>query len=87
MSEKNQKISREEMADRFIELANEFSKTESKERISAAIMFAASRYNAYEISSKTDDLQKDRESALNWFSKQYKTMLEANIDELIEMHN
>lgn len=79
-------ISRAEMADKFIELANEFSKTESKERVSAAIMFAAARYNAFEASSKSNDLKKDKNDALNWYSLEYKRMLDANINDLIEMH-
>ncbi|MBS1681551.1 MAG: hypothetical protein OJF59_001790 [Cytophagales bacterium] len=80
-------ISRAEMADKFIELANEFSKTESKERVSAAIMFAASRYNAFEASSKSKDLKKVKSDALNWYSLEYARMLEANIDDLIENHS
>jgi len=74
------------MADKFIELANEFSKTESKERVSAAIMFAAARYNAFEASSKSNDLKKDKNDALHWFSREYKRMLDANMDDIIDQH-
>lgn len=87
MNEGKQEISRAEMADKFIELANEFTKTESKERVSAAIMFAAARYNAFEASSKSKDLKNDKISALNWYSLEYKRMLDANIDDLIENHS
>lgn len=87
MDKDNQKISRATMADQFIELANEFTKTESKERVGAAIMFAAARYNAFEASSKTDNLNKSREDAIKWYSDQYKKMLDANIDEIIGMHS
>ena len=83
--EQSEKISRAIMADKFIELANEFTKTESKERVSAAIMFAAARYNAFEASSKSKNLKKDKEDALNWYGKEYTKMLDANMDELIEM--
>lgn len=58
MNEERQEISRAEMADKFIEFANEFTMTQSKERVSAAIMFAAARYNAFEASSKSKDLKK-----------------------------
>ena len=71
------------MADRFIELANEFAKTESKERVGASIMFAAARYNAFEASSKSHNLANDKEDALTWYSSEYRRMLVANIDELI----
>jgi len=85
MSEEKQEIPREVMVDKFIELANEFSKTESKERVGAAIMYAASRYNAFEANTKSDNLIKDKEDALMWYSREYTRMLNANMDELIEM--
>ena len=73
------------MADRFIALANEFAISETKERVGAAIMFAAARYNAYEASGKSKSLLKDKEDALTWYSGEYRRMLEANMDELIGM--
>ncbi|MEQ9469022.1 MAG: DUF3144 domain-containing protein [Ekhidna sp.] len=85
--DEERKISRAAMADQFIELANDFTKTESKERVGAAIMFAAARYNAFEASSKADDLNKMREDALKWYSDEYKKMLNANIDEIVGMHS
>ena len=87
MSEEKQEMTREAMADKFIALANEFAKTESKERVGAAIMFAASRYNAFEASSKSDNLLKDKPDALQWYSNEYRRMLNANLDELIEMRS
>ena len=86
MSNGKQEIPRSVMADQFIALANEFTKTESKERVGAAIMFAAARYNAFEASSKSNDLKKDKDDALSWYSKEYRKMLDANVDDLIEMH-
>jgi hypothetical protein len=80
-------ISREEMSNRFIALANEFAKTEAKERVGAAIMFAASRYNAYEASVKSENLAKDKPDALDWYSIEYRRMLNANLDELIELRS
>ena len=85
MAEKDTRIPREIMADRFIELANELSETEPIERVGAALMFAAARYNAFELSSKTDNLKKDKGDAQEWFSRQYAKMLTANIEEIMEM--
>lgn len=85
MSTPNTEIPREEMADRFIALANEFSKTQSLERIGAALMFAAARYNAYEASTKSTNLVNDKPDAMDWYGKEYRRMFEANYDELIEM--
>ena len=86
MNEDNQEIPRSVMADQFIALANEFTKTESKERVGAAIMFAAARYNAFEASSKSSDLARHKDDVLNWYTKEYRKMLDANVDDLIEMH-
>ena len=84
MSEEKQTIPRSVMADRFIELANEFAKTEAKERVGTGIMFAAARYNAYEASGKSKNLLKDKADVLTWYTGEYRRMLEANLDELIE---
>jgi hypothetical protein len=84
--ENPERISRAAMADKFIELANEFTKTEPKERVGAAILFAAARYNAFEASSKSNDLKKDKNDALNWYSQEYRRMLDANMDDIIEQH-
>lgn len=83
--EKSERISRSAMADKFIEIANEFTKVEPKERVGAAIMFAAARYNAFEASSKSNNLLKDKDDALSWYSAEYRRMLEANIDDLVKM--
>lgn len=77
-------LSRTTMADQFIELANGFIKTEPKERVGAAIMFAAARYNAFEAFSKSSNLKRDKEDAVNWYTREYKRMLDANIDDLLE---
>lgn len=83
--EKESKISRAHMADKFIDLANEFTNTEQKERVGAAIMFAAARYNAFEAFSKSSDLLRDRDDAISWYTREYKRMLEANIEDLLNV--
>lgn len=82
--EKTNKRSRATMADKFIDLANEFTKNEPKERVGAAIMFAAARYNAFEAFSKSRNLLQDKDDAINWYTREYKRMLEANIDGLTQ---
>jgi len=81
--EETTKISRATMADKFIDLANEFTKSEPKERVGAAIMFAAARYNAFEAFSKSSDLLRDKNDAISWYSREYQRMLEANIEDLL----
>jgi Protein of unknown function (DUF3144) len=87
MNQEEKKMPRSVMADKFIELANEFTKTESKERVGAAILFAASRYNAFEASTKSNNLSRDKDDALNWYSTEYRRMLDVNIDDLISMQH
>ena len=83
MSVTKKEISREDMVDKFIAVANELAVTESKERIGAALMFAASRYNAYEASTKTENLAIHRGDAVGWYTKEYQRMLNANLDEMM----
>jgi len=85
MSDQKEEIPRSVMADKFIEVANEFTQTQSKERVSASILFAAARYNAFEAYSKSKNMHKDKDDALNWYTSEYRRMLEANIDDLIQM--
>jgi len=87
MSNERQPVPHSVMVDRFIALANEFGKAETKERVSAALLYAASRYSAFEASSKSSNLAKDKMDALNWYSAEYRRMLDANLDEMIEMHS
>lgn len=82
--EKEDKISRAHMADKFIDLANEFTKTEPKDRVGAAFMFAAARYNAFEAFSKSSNLSRDKDDAISWYVREYRRMLEANMDDLIQ---
>lgn len=85
MNPENREIPREEMADQFIALANEYAKTQAKERVGAALMYAAARYNAYEASTKSKNLAADKPDAMAWYSREYRRMFEANLDELIEL--
>lgn len=84
--EKTGNLSRAHMADKFIDLANEFTKTESKDRVGAAFMFAAARYNAFEAFAKSSDISRDKDDAINWYTREYKRMLEANMDDLIQLN-
>jgi len=69
-------------ADRFINLANELTRIHSTERVSAVIMFAAARYSAHCMIAVDPNALENREAAVDYFVKQYRTMLEDNIDRL-----
>ena len=85
MSDQNQMLATSEMVDRFIEIANELSKTQTKDRVGMAFLFAAARYNAFVSLGKSEDLSRDKEDILNWHTAEYHRMLESNLDELIGM--
>ncbi len=70
-----------DVVDEFIHLANKFSEKHSSTRISSVLMFAASRYNAFNFFLK-DGLQESKEKAIDYYCEQYKLMLLDNFDEI-----
>ncbi|MCH1923904.1 DUF3144 domain-containing protein [Shewanella sp. C32] len=73
-----------ELADQFIALANELSQTEQDVgKVGTALRFAAARYNAFEAAIKSSDLAKEKDSALEWFSNEYREMLQDNLQDHI----
>ena len=72
------------MADTFISLANSHSDTVNRENVGMALLYAASRYNAFVVASNAKDVQSyvaDQEKAMEFFSGQYKDMLQENLDD------
>lgn len=73
-----------DLADQFIGLANELANKENDVgKIGTALRFAAARYNAFEASIKSADLASEKDSAMEWFTNEYKTMLDDNIEDHI----
>ncbi len=83
MSEKKEETNEEfyAIADEFIALANSFTDEHSPNRISAVMLFAASRYNAFTFYS-TDGAAENRQRAVEYMCEQYRKMLNDNLDEL-----
>ena len=73
-----------ELADRFIELANDVAGEWPIHRVSAAMMFATSRYNAFVACELDPDIASNRDEALDYLCREYRSMLEENLDEHIE---
>lgn len=72
------------MVDQFIDQANEFSKVESIENVGMAMLYAASRFNAFVVSQHAKSLeayQSDTPRAQAFFLKQYQEMLEENLED------
>jgi hypothetical protein len=72
-------------ADKFIELANEMSKTISPGEIGIAIRYAAARYSAFEASMRTKNLAEDKDKHIQFFAKTFTEMLQINFEEYINL--
>jgi len=76
-----------ERADAYITVANEQAANVSRGKVSASMMFATARFNAWVSASGTEsgeELAAVKEDALEYFLSEYKKMLEENLDEYIE---
>lgn len=76
-----------ERADAYITLANEQAANVNRGKVSASMMFATARFNAWVSASGTDssdELASVKEEALTYFVNEYRQMLEENLDEYIE---
>ena len=70
-----------EVADEFIHLANDLSDDWAMPLLSAAILFAAARFNAFNFQS-TDGQINNREEAIRYYTEQYNKMLRENMNEI-----
>ena len=76
-----------ERADAYITVANEQAAAVNRGKVSASMMFATARFNAWVSASGTDsgeELASVKEDALEYFVTEYRRMLEENLDEYIE---
>jgi len=70
-----------EVADEFINLANELSDDWAMPFLSAAIMYAAARFNAFNFQASDGD-ENNVEEAISYYTEQYNKMLRENLKEL-----
>lgn len=71
------------MADMFIDQANEFTADNSRENVGLALLYAASRFNAFVVSQHAEtleDYEKDIPGARAFFEAQYRQMLDENLE-------
>jgi len=76
-----------ERADAYITVANEQAQTVNRGKVSASMMFATARFNAWVSASGTEtseELASVKDEALEYFLSEYRKMLEENLDEYIE---
>ena len=74
-------------ADDVINLANKQCDSIENNKVNSSLMFAAARFNAFIASSSAQDLEqlkKNKNAAIQFFTEQYTQMLTENLDENIK---
>ncbi len=73
-----------QMIDSFIDRTNELADQNSLENVGMALLFAASRFNAFVVSQHAENLEgyeKDMKKAQQFFVNQYREMLTENLED------
>ena len=67
------------LVDEFIHLANRLAEDVNDGEVSAAILFAAGRYNAFNFVSH-DGTEQDKERAVDFYVSEYRKALVSNME-------
>lgn len=79
-----QELDFHEVADEFIQLANDLEEEWAPAFLSAAILYAAARYNAFHY-LQGDDAGRAPQEAADYFMDQYRRMFLENVAEIRDM--
>lgn len=74
-------------ADAFVSLANKQTSDVDRGKVSASMMYATARYNAFVSACNavsSSDLAAGKDKILNYFVDQYRAMLSENLDDHIQ---
>ena len=85
MNDEKQGLEFFEIADKYINLANDIAKTEGTANTGTALRYAAARYNTFEASLSTPDLAGERDKLIDLLCDDFREMLKANFDDYIKM--
>lgn len=72
------------MANDFIDLANRLGEQAPREQVGMALLYAASRFNAFLVASHAADLpsfEAERDAAMGFYCDRYRRMLGENLDD------
>ena len=72
-----------ELANRFVEQANDLAEEHGRARVAAAILWAASRYGAFAWAMSGAPGKQSTEDALDLFGAQYRKMMEDNLQRML----
>ncbi len=68
-----------DLVTRFLNEANTMNDKEHRSRISAAIMFAAARYNAFTWMHRDQNMEQTEDEAVEFFAEHYRAMFRDNV--------
>jgi hypothetical protein len=71
-----------QLVDKFIHLANELAERGHDGEVSAAILFAAGRYNAFNFLSRNGH-EEDRDTAVEFYVSEYRKALVSNLEGVV----
>lgn len=74
-------------ADEIIGTANKQVQKSSIANVSSSILYAAARFNAFNVASSAENVEQmkeDRDEAIKYFTDQYRKMLIENLDDYID---
>ena len=84
LSDEELDVQLREVADKFIDLANQQAQRFHKENVSQGMMYGTARFNAFVVGSHADDVlayDEGRDRAIEYFVGQYRQMLISNLDD------
>jgi len=76
--------------DAFIKVANELTNDHDLGKVSASMLYAAARFNAFIVASSAENKEeadKNKVEAIEYFTSQYRSMLLANMNDYIEKYD
>ena len=74
-------------ADEYIHLANKQCADIGRGKVSASLMYAVARFNAWVSScgfTNSEDMKNEKEKTIEYFVTQYRAMLDENLDDYIK---
>lgn len=76
-----------EMVDRFLGEANAFGQRLPPSRVSAALLFAAARFNAFNWINRGERLEQTLDEGIALFGIEYEKMFRDNVQQLMQEKN
>lgn len=84
MSEEQSQPTMYDLANEFINLANELVETDNSGNVGVALRYAGARYSAFEATAHSQDLANEKEEIIKMYLEDYRKMLSDNIDDYLK---